>query len=344
MGGTGGRELAPIELGRLRQVTAAIAADAAPTQRLALALGELTRLSGGTRSVIAVRPQRIARACGLVARGDEPVPVGDGAAVVVEGALADLVLHHEGSSGPILAEGGQLLFPDARVCVEDPFPSLSDDPERMALLAALADLAASAVHSATRADEANQRAVALEGARAKLHDQNRLLAELAVTDEVTSLPNRRYFHQRLEDEIGRLQRYRRPLALVLLDVDFFKQVNDTYGHPVGDRVLRHVADTAQRAARRVDLVARYGGDEFAVLMPETDAEGAAVVAQRLQRMLLQHDAPEEIRHVQVTLSIGVAGVDGTWRGGSTALVREADEALYEAKQGGRDRIAVRVVR
>jgi two-component system cell cycle response regulator len=158
------------------------------------------------------------------------------------------------------------------------------------------------------------------------------LAELSVTDELTALPNRRLLSQRLEEETMRSARSGRPFALLMIDLDHFKEVNDRHGHQVGDSVLRECAATLKECLRGSDLVARYGGEEFCVMLPDTSAHGARFAAERLRQAVAGLSAPVP------TVSVGVAMSE---LGGSVDdLIRHADEALYQAKSAGRNRVAV----
>ena len=158
---------------------------------------------------------------------------------------------------------------------------------------------------------------------------------LATTDGLTGLLNRRSFNAQLEARLREAQRYRKPLSLLLLDIDHFKKVNDGFGHPAGDAVLRGVARVVQSQARGTDMVARYGGEEMALVLPETDASGARVIAERIRSAVAQARHQTEQGALQVTLSIGVA----TWPStDADVLLEHADKALYRAKQGGRNRV------
>jgi diguanylate cyclase (GGDEF)-like protein len=156
---------------------------------------------------------------------------------------------------------------------------------------------------------------------------------LATHDSLTNVLNARAFAAELAQELGRNRRYGRPLALIYLDLDDFKRVNDAHGHATGDAVLRLVADAMRSAVRRADLVGRLGGDEFAVLMPETDGAVAHAAATRLVTGIrtVFRGTPS------VTASIGVVAVAGT-EAGSDDLLRKADQAMYEAKRAGKDRV------
>jgi len=159
------------------------------------------------------------------------------------------------------------------------------------------------------------------------------LEDIATRDSLTSVLNARAFTDELGQELGRNRRYGRPLALIYLDLDDFKRVNDAHGHATGDAVLRLVADAMRSAVRQSDLVGRLGGDEFAVLMPETDGTVAHAAATRLVTGIrtVFRGTPS------VTASIGVVSCAGT-EAGSEELLRKADQAMYEAKRAGKDRV------
>lgn len=167
------------------------------------------------------------------------------------------------------------------------------------------------------------------------------LRALALRDELTGLLNRREMHSLLQNEWLRAVRFKRPFAIGLADIDHFKHVNDTYGHPIGDRVIRHVGQVMEATLRRLDRVARFGGEEFAVLMPETGRREAAIAMERLRAALAQAPCviPERDLRIAVTLSIGVS-VPVEDAGSPDALIAAADRRLYAAKHGGRDRVCV----
>jgi two-component system cell cycle response regulator len=175
----------------------------------------------------------------------------------------------------------------------------------------------------------------------ELRAVNEQLAALAITDELTGLANRRHFNRRLVEEVLRTQRYRTPLSVVLADVDHFKRVNDTHGHPMGDEVLRNTARVFAAAVRTTDTLARYGGEEIALVLPHTGADGALVLAERLRATLAATVHVRDDARVQATASFGVASVDGDV-GLVTAdeFIARADAALYRAKQTGRDRVVL----
>jgi diguanylate cyclase (GGDEF)-like protein len=180
---------------------------------------------------------------------------------------------------------------------------------------------------------ASQAAVALENAR--LHD---VVQRQAVTDELTGLVNRRGFDRTLEAEVERARRFGEPLTVILADIDDFKRINDLFGHAVGDVVLHSFADLLRSHVRDVDVAARIGGEEFAILLPGTDAGEAATVAERMRHSLSAFSVPaSDGRAVHMTSSFGIAQLGPSDTGDH--LLRAADEALYRAKAEGKNRIA-----
>jgi len=174
--------------------------------------------------------------------------------------------------------------------------------------------------------------VAIAGMAQVRHAQAQLEL-LATHDLLTGVLNARTFSTRLSIELDRNRRYRRPLALLYIDLDDFKAVNDRHGHETGDAVLRLVADATRSAVRQTDVIGRLGGDEFAVLMPETDGPVANAAATRLATTIrtMFKGTPS------VTASIGIVATTGA-PGSTEDLLRQADQAMYEAKRGGKDRV------
>lgn len=168
-------------------------------------------------------------------------------------------------------------------------------------------------------------------------DFQQRLYESAVRDHLTGAFNKRYLTERLDQEFAAAERRNRPLSLVVLDLDHFKTVNDTYGHDVGDQVLRQVAETIQGGLRREEVFARYGGEEFVLLMRDTSLADAMRGAERI-RALVQRDpiALEDGGVVPITASVGVASTDGAWHHSAMRLFIRADRNLFKAKQAGRN--------
>ena len=162
------------------------------------------------------------------------------------------------------------------------------------------------------------------------------MQQIAVTDPLTKVANRRSFKQRLEEELSRVERFGRPLSLLMIDVDHFKAYNDVGGHIQGDSVLRKIAKILQENSRAVDTVARYGGEEFVLLLPETDKDGAFVIAERLRKMIEETSFPFErnLPNKNLTISVGLATTPTDCRPAN--LLKKADAALYRAKQQGRN--------
>jgi diguanylate cyclase (GGDEF)-like protein len=164
------------------------------------------------------------------------------------------------------------------------------------------------------------------------------LKVLAAIDPLTGLYNRRQFEAIAGSEWARFQRYLRPLSILIIDIDHFKSINDRFGHAAGDNVLTGVATICDSARRQSDTVARIGGEEFALLMPETTETAARIVAERLCKQVREYLLPMGDEEVMLTVSIGIASASLSMSGIAT-LMKRADDALYEAKHSGRDRVS-----
>ena len=165
------------------------------------------------------------------------------------------------------------------------------------------------------------------------------LANLSSADSLTGLRTRRFVDDVLNLEFLRARRYRSPLTLAMADLDHFKQVNDKWGHPAGDAVLRHVATTLQDLLRRTDLIGRYGGEEFLLLHPQSTASGATALAERIREAVAALRVETPSGTIGVTLSIGIAEYDRQMESPED-LIAAADRALYAAKRAGRNRVVV----
>ncbi len=173
---------------------------------------------------------------------------------------------------------------------------------------------------------------------ARLENSQAALEELATLDPLTDVNNRREFYRRLHEEVERSHRYDRVFSLFIMDLDNFKEINDTYGHPAGDRVLKAIAGVVKKAVRPVDILARYGGDEFALILPETPLQKALALAERIRRAVEAHMILLAAgKKVSLTLSIGAADFP---KDGKTAdkIISAADRYLYESKRSGRNRV------
>lgn len=168
-----------------------------------------------------------------------------------------------------------------------------------------------------------------------------MLEELATTDPLTKLYNRSYFASKLKEEFQRAVRYEVPLSLLILDIDHFKSVNDTFGHAGGDAYLKALAHLIAGEVRTADTVARYGGEEMVVIMPHTQGHDALVVAERLRRSVASLEVTFEGQPIFRTISIGVTSFPDAVAVGPEELLRIADSALYEAKRGGRNQTVLK---
>jgi diguanylate cyclase (GGDEF)-like protein len=179
----------------------------------------------------------------------------------------------------------------------------------------------------------------LESRIADLNDHNEELEKLLIVDERTGLYNLRHFQQKLREEWSRADRYGGPLSLILFDLDDFKKINDTHGHPAGDEALRQFASLVQGGARTSDVAARYGGEEFAVILPHTDGPMAARVAERIRAAVEAFEFMIGGKRLRFTVSGGIATFPSVPEMDSTdALISAADTALYEAKRLGKNRV------
>jgi diguanylate cyclase (GGDEF)-like protein len=187
-----------------------------------------------------------------------------------------------------------------------------------------------------QAAEINSYSNRLDAAYKELESTNARLKETSFKDEVTGLYNRRFFSLRLEEELSRYRRFNHPVSVVLLDLDGFKAVNDDFGHAVGDDTLRDIAQILMKHSRGINVVSRYGGDEFAVLLVETSKAGARLYADRIREVVAKYP----FSHGKViTASFGVASLPDDEAATAEDLFRSADDALYAAKRGGKNQVA-----
>lgn len=215
---------------------------------------------------------------------------------------------------------------------------LADASSRAAALNAGADAAFAGLTVDREAEPQLRRALARCARIAALEGEVKGLHALALTDALTQIANQRAFQERLADEFRRAQRYSDSLALLIVDADHFKRINDNHGHQVGDEVLRALALAIRQSLRETDFVARCGGEEFAALLPKTTLAGALSVAERVQQGVRAMQLPGA--DLSVTVSIGVSGFPGREVHSADELFRTADEALYRAKANGRDRVSL----
>ena len=173
----------------------------------------------------------------------------------------------------------------------------------------------------------------------RLRDNVQTSIELAITDGLTGLFNRRYMETHLRTLVEQSAARNKPITVLVLDIDYFKAINDSYGHDAGDDVLREFALRMRKATRNIDLACRYGGEEFVIVMPETDMAVATVVAERLAAGSPPSlcDPARRARHLEVTISIGIAALSSA-SDTAASILKRTDQALYRAKRDGRNRV------
>ncbi len=175
---------------------------------------------------------------------------------------------------------------------------------------------------------------------AQIEDEKTRLEKLAITDYLTGIYNIRYFYHRIIEEFSRSERYALPISCLMLDIDFFKKINDTYGHKTGDAVLKEFAQLLKHYTRKSDVLARYGGEEFIVMLPHTPIDGAISEAERIRSAIKGHKFKSLKNQIGVTVSIGISVFPNAKIKTHDELISAADDALYEAKKSGRDRVIV----
>lgn len=248
--------------------------------------------------------------------------------------FADNDLVHDGTvrfyaGAPLQVGAGSAL---GTICVIDREPRELDDEQKSAL-AALSRQVMGLLELRKTLRDLEAYHLQLERYQQQLEKANEKLAAQRHTDGLTGIANRSAFDKRLEEEVDRARRHEQSLSLLMIDVDRFKDYNDTFGHAAGDDVLKQVARVLDGIGRSSDFVARFGGEEFTVILPETALAGAVIMAERFRRGI----ANATWEHGAATISVGVAElIDGTF---ATELLKSADLALYAAKAAGRNRVA-----
>ena len=214
------------------------------------------------------------------------------------------------------------------------------DPERQ-FLTEVFDLVRLVDENEARLYALEERISALQGENIELMTKNRLLSEISARDSLTGLYNRWYVMEKIDSEMNRALRHGSPMSLLMIDLDHFKEINDSFGHPAGDAVLKLVGQVLRDSCRVYDVPGRYGGEEFCIVLPETRINSTTVVAERIRNRLANTPLSVGNSSVVVTASIGVAGMDSVENEGvlsAGTLLERADRALYTAKHRGRNRI------
>jgi diguanylate cyclase (GGDEF)-like protein len=281
--------------------------------------------------------------------------------------VRDLVLRsHQGISFPDaqnderIPESGRAFFTQALIRSTAVFPLLAKDEalgvvsiashrplvfaaDELELFEGLAAQVATAVKGIRLYRELAESREELRHLNDQLQERMSIQHHLARTDALTGVPNRRFIDETVDAECSRARRYGQPLSVVMADLDRFKEINDRFGHVVGDDALRFVARLAREACRQVDIVGRYGGDEFIFVLPSTQLEEAASFAERFRRTLAETVVPIEVTQpVHLTVSTGVAQWDSDTMDGPARLVAQADGAMYQAKAAGRNQTKLSV--
>jgi diguanylate cyclase (GGDEF)-like protein len=248
-------------------------------------------------------------------------------------------------TGLLMAVGGVLIW-DLKRALPQPEPAAqAPAPERPQAASGDLNDADGLLHSFSRilapieqqAAALDRYVTRLDNAYQELESTNARLKEFSFKDEVTGLYNRRFFSIRLEEEVSRYRRFNHPVSIVLLDLDAFKSVNDELGHAAGDETLRGMAEILLRHSRGINVICRYGGDEFAVLLVETSKAGARLYADRIRYVLSSY----QFAHRRpATASFGIASLPEDVAPTADHLIRAADEALYAAKRAGKNRVSV----
>lgn len=243
------------------------------------------------------------------------------------------------SSQPV-SDGFVVRFTTPRVTIV-PADGEPFTPPQRRFLGEMFELVRAAHDAQSRYHDLEQRLVLFQRENVALAEQNRTLTEIAVRDTLTGLYNRTYVVEKLESEINRALRHGSPTAVLMIDLDHFKRINDTYGHVIGDKVLQWFGRTLRESCRIYDVPGRYGGEEFCVLLPDTPASNTTTVAERIRARLAETELKFGEAKVNVTASFGIAGLDRVPDEAllnSITLIDRADRALYAAKHRGRNRI------
>ncbi|HJQ37512.1 MAG TPA: GGDEF domain-containing protein [Thermoanaerobaculia bacterium] len=243
------------------------------------------------------------------------------------------------SSSPETANAFAIRIPVPRVAVVSDGAPFNDEERR--LVQELFDVLRVAEESEARYAELEQRMLGLQRENLDLLVKNRALAEVSSRDALTGLYNRWYVIEKIDSEINRALRHGSPMSLLMLDIDHFKRINDTWGHAAGDEVLKGVGRLLRDSCRVYDVPGRYGGEEFCIVLPETQLGNTAAVAERIRKRLETTELTCGAEAVVVTASIGIAAMDESASNevlSPAALIDRADRALYSAKSRGRNRI------
>ena len=241
--------------------------------------------------------------------------------------------HRDGMAIPFLLNGKKYVVGEAECidCILVPMKKRID--YELELRSAKKQLEGAYVEKDQALAKLEQIYIEIEQSQAELLKMNTTLVELSVTDKLTGLKNRRFFQEKLEEQLAIFNRTAKVFTLCILDIDHFKKVNDTYGHQVGDEVLAQLAQILTVQTRQADVVARYGGEEFVIILPDTDADASWSIAEQLRQTVEQAQWPTG----KITISIGIATVVD--KDTDATIIKKADQALYTSKENGRNRVS-----
>ncbi len=241
--------------------------------------------------------------------------------------------HRDGTAIPFLLNGRKYMVGEAECidCILVPMKKRID--YELELRSAKKQLEAAYLEKDQALAKLEQLHLEIERKQNELLSINATLVELAVTDKLTGLKNRRFFQEKLEEQLAIFDETAQLFSLLILDIDHFKKVNDTYGHQVGDEVLAQLARILNAHARQDDVVARYGGEEFVIILPETDVDTSRTIAEQIRQVVEQ----AVWQTGKVTISIGIATV--TEEDTDATILKKADQALYVSKENGRNRVS-----
>lgn len=256
--------------------------------------------------------------------------------------LLDKPLHLADCHSPETGKSFAVRFPEQRMAIVSPDGKPFADAERR-LIVEVMDVLRAMNETEGRYAELEQRMLSLQRENLDLIVRNRTLSEVSSLDALTGLYNRWFVIEKIDSEINRALRHGSPMSLLMLDVDHFKRINDTFGHAAGDQVLQGIGKLLRESCRVYDVAGRYGGEEFCIVLPETKPGNTSIVAERIRSRLASTALPCGETSITVTASIGVAGMDAPAEGeplSPAALLDRADRALYSAKNRGRNRVEV----
>ncbi|MCP4599439.1 MAG: GGDEF domain-containing protein [Proteobacteria bacterium] len=327
----------------LRELTAVISKTTSPLDAIRTLLTAVVDLAKGREAVLCITSSEIKAVISDEDSQETEIDLDGRIRLASTYAPADQVDVPGEDNDPVLLEDGSLLvvpLPSGKIAVAEPKIEATSYREQKVVFKILADLAAGELNNAVEMADVRKNLRTLNHVNKQLQKTNMSLRERTMIDELTGLYNRRFFERSLSYEIERFLRYRHPISVVLFDIDYFKKINDNYGHNMGDGALRHTATIAKDSIRGADIIARYGGDEFVILQPDTQLEDSIITAERLRARV--EDAPLAINgdRLHLTVSAGVTAVGDNIHARTEGVIQTADQALYQAKDEGRNRVVV----